>query len=252
MLEKIKVAYTNYRLLHLTGWAGLLACAILLYWLSGGFPPWAWRFFFQILPRIPLLWQVQGIAVLLPLIGLLCLALTLLLLWGVIIVACIKMALYWWSDFCERRRFQRELQEAEQLVKQMVTEEMRQTGVATGTMAEGLSEQGLRIPQTPLPVWVPNNAMMPPEMASSAEARARSESAVSPELVSIQHVERVERQVQPASTAASVQPASPPLARGQLRLVPRPDEKHKWDDEEIDEAGEFPEIEPTQQGEPPG
>ena len=119
MLEKIKVAYMNYRSLRLTACAGLLACAILLYWLSGGFPPWAWRFLFQVLPRISLLWQLQGIAVLLPLIGLLCLALTLLLLWGVIIVACIKMALYWWSDFCERRHFLKELQEAEQLVKQM-------------------------------------------------------------------------------------------------------------------------------------
>src|SRR6266566_4364360 len=251
MLEKIKVAYTNYRSLRLTASAGLLACAILLYWLSGGFPPWAWRFLFQVLPRISLLWQLQGIAVLLPLIGLLCLALTLLLLWGVIIVACIKMALYWWSDFCERRHFLKELQEAEPLVKQMVTEEMRQTVVAPGTMgaAEGLSEQGLRIPQTPLPVWVPNNVMVPPEMAPSAEVRARSERAVSPELVSIQHVER---QAQAAPTAAAAQAASPPLARGQLRLVPRADEEDEWEDEESDEAGEFPEIEPTQQGEPPG
>jgi serine/threonine protein phosphatase PrpC len=254
MLEKIKVAYMNYRSLRLTACVGLLACANLLYWLSGGFPPWAWRFLFQVLPRIPLLWQLQGIVVLLPLIGLLCLALTLLLLWGVIIVTCIKMALYWWSDLCERRRFRKELQEAEQLAKQMVTEEMRQTVVATGTMGatEGLSEQGLRIPQTPLPVWVPNNVMVPPEMAPSAEARARSQSAVSPGLVSIQPVERVERQTQPVPTAAVAQPAFPPLARGQLRLVPHSDEEDKWDDEESDEAGEFPEIEPIQQGEPPG
>jgi serine/threonine protein phosphatase PrpC len=85
-------------------------------------------------------------------------------------------------------------------------------------------------------------------MAPSAEARTRSESAVSTELVSIPHVER---QAQPAPIAA-VAPASALLARGQLRLVPRPDEEDKWDDEESDEAGEFPEIEPTQQGEPPG
>src|ERR1700719_3473823 len=101
MLEKVKTAYTNYRWLRFAACAGLLACTSLLYGLSGGFPPWAWRFLFQIVPRVPHLWQVQGAGVLLPLVSLICLSLMLLLLWGAIVAVFLGMTLYWWNDWQE-------------------------------------------------------------------------------------------------------------------------------------------------------
>ncbi|HET9921250.1 MAG TPA: hypothetical protein VFQ30_15500, partial [Ktedonobacteraceae bacterium] len=269
MLEKIKAAYTNYRSLRLAACAGLLACAILLYWLSGGFPPPAWRFLFQSLPRIPLLWQSQGVAFLLPLAGLLCLALTLFVLWVVVIAACIKMARYWWNDFLERRHFVEELQEAEQLAEQMAMEEMQQGAATTGTTGVpgaigNRAEPAAYIPQTPQPALVMQEAGRP------VEARGRSATAVSPESRIMQPFERVEwqaPQVAPAlpvaqsvSTAVAAPPAppaSPALARGQLRLVPRPDEEDDWEnredgDDEDEDTDEIPEIARTPMREPPG
>src|SRR5262249_40584157 len=63
----------------------LVGAAYLLFQIAGGFPPWAWRFLFDVLPRLPDLWAAQGFGVLLPLIGLLLLSLSLLILWGLII-----------------------------------------------------------------------------------------------------------------------------------------------------------------------
>src|SRR5579875_2150175 len=103
MQEKIKVAYTNYRWLRLAVLAGLLSCAPLLYWLAGGFPPWAWRFLFEVMPRLPRLWQLYHQAIVLPFAGLLCLSLVLLLLWGAIPVALCNMALSCWNTMRERR-----------------------------------------------------------------------------------------------------------------------------------------------------
>src|SRR5205085_8474399 len=119
MLEKVRAAYTNYRSLSRASCIGLIVCAALLYWLPGGFPPWAWRLLFQILPTVPHLWQVQGSVILLPLVGLICLSVMLLLLWVMLVVACIKTVQYWWYTFCERQRFLLELQEAELLAEQM-------------------------------------------------------------------------------------------------------------------------------------
>ena len=61
----------------------------------------------------------------------------------------------------------------------------------------------------------------------------------------------------PEAAAVSVH-SSPALARGRLRLVPRPDEAYegdkgdKGDEGDSDTPDEFPEIELSQQREPPG
>src|SRR5205823_11830020 len=130
MLGKVRAAYTNYWSLRLAAGIGLIVCAALLYWLAGGFPPWAWRLLFQVAPTVPHLWQGQGAVILLPLVGLICLSVMLLLLWGMFVVALIKMVQYWWYAFRERQHFLTELQEAELLAEQMAADEMQQVALA--------------------------------------------------------------------------------------------------------------------------
>src|SRR5204863_5023461 len=120
---------TNYWSLRLAAGIGLIVCAALVYWLAGGFPPWAWRLLFQVVPTVPHLWQGQGVVILLPLVGLVCLSVMLLLLWGMFVVALIKMVQYWWYAFRERQHFLTELQEAELLAEQMAADEKQQVAL---------------------------------------------------------------------------------------------------------------------------
>jgi serine/threonine protein phosphatase PrpC len=289
MLEKVRTAYTNYRSLRFAATIGLIVCALLLYWLPGGFPPWAWRFLFQVAPTVPHLWRVQGIVILLPLTGLVCFSIMLLLFWGMLVVALIKMVHYWWYAFRERQLFLTELQEAERLAEQMAADEIH---VAFSQIEN--------IPATPsaLPLTKPGNGSgRPPPIGSSirdnawgsgnwlnhdsAEMNRRQDDNVShtvqagitstsigapppieertrprpsPDAVTMQQTQRMAQLVtRPLERVPEAPPASlyssSALARGQLRLVPRPDEV---DEEESDTLDAFPEIEPSQQEDLPG
>src|SRR5258708_13094432 len=130
MLEKVRAGYTNYRSLRLAACIGLIVCVALLYWLPGGFPPWAWHFLFQVVPTIPQLWQGQGFVILLPLMGVICLSVMLLLFWGMLVVAFIKMVQYWWYAFRERKPFLLEFHEAEPLANHMSAAEIHHVPLA--------------------------------------------------------------------------------------------------------------------------
>lgn len=242
MQEKIRVAYTNYGWLRFVAFAGLLACAFLLYWLSQAFLIWAWRFLPQILPQLPALWQAHRFTVILPLVGLLCLAIALLLLWGVVPVALFAMLRYWWEMLRERQHFSQELRQVEQLVEQLTASEPRHMAVAAESYSAAYS-------------------LSPPVAAQANELSRQTKlvrlldvpapEAMAPEPVAVSHLER-EAQFVPvgmravASVGAAAQHTSPVLARAQLRLVPRQDE-----DEDEEEASDFPEIELVEaQGEP--
>jgi serine/threonine protein phosphatase PrpC len=258
MLEKVRAAYTNYRWLSRAACIGLIVCAALLYWLPGGFPPWAWRFLFQILPTLPHLWQVQGFAILLPLMGLICLSVMLLLLWGMLVVAFIKMAQYWWYALRERQRFLLELQEAELLAEQMAANEMQQVAAVASSQIESISatpldcvaaemkgSQGYSISHAAREGRASTNATSPPPGAfHPVETRTWPGPATSPEAPAIQHIQHL-----PQPVAAVSRYSSPALARGGLRLVPRPDEEDELDSDTPDE---FPEIEATPEREPAG
>ena len=258
MLEKVRAAYTNYRWLSRAACIGLIVCAALLYWLPGGFPPWAWRFLFQILPMLPHLWQVQGFAILLPLMGLICLSVMLLFLWGMLVVAFIKMAQYWWYALRERQRFLLELQEAELLAEQMAANEMQQVAAVASSQIESISatpldcvsvemkgSQGYGISHAAREGRAYTNGTSPPPGAfHPVETRTWPGPATSPEAPAIQHVQR-----SPQPVAAVSPYSSPALARGGLRLVPRPDEEDELDSDTPDE---FPEIEATPEREPAG
>jgi serine/threonine protein phosphatase PrpC len=238
MQEKIKIAYTNHRWLRLTVLASLLSCTFLLYWRAGGFPPWAWRFLFQVTPQLPRLWQLHHQAIVLPFAGLLCLSLVLLLLWGAIPVALFRMALYWWNTLRERQYFLQELQEAEQQAKRqaerMVADEPQQaTALPAAFLAENYS------PAYP-PSAVSLTRGVSPQTNASSEVRAYTAPAAVSESVAMQRAER-----EPQFVPVGAGHVSPALTRGQLRLVPRQDEEAE---EELDD---FPEIELAEAQEEP-
>ncbi|GAC1359657.1 MAG: hypothetical protein NVSMB44_09880 [Ktedonobacteraceae bacterium] len=119
MIERLKAAYVNNNQVKLAALAGLLLCAVIFAVLSGGFPPWAWRFlFFSVLPNLSRLAAEQGGAVFLPLLGLFLLSLSLLIIWCVIVTLMIKVAIGWWQEHRERQNFNADLREAEQLAEQ--------------------------------------------------------------------------------------------------------------------------------------
>ncbi len=114
MMEHIKTSYTCSRWIRICAAIGLIACAALLFMLTGGFPPAVWRFLFSVLLQLPQLWAAQGSALLLPLLGLLLQAVALLIVWSVLLTALYKMAVSEWHTFHSHQTFARDLYEAEQ------------------------------------------------------------------------------------------------------------------------------------------
>jgi len=115
MIEQFKIAYIQQRRVRVFVCFGLFAYAVLLYSLSGGFPPWAWRFLLHTLPQLSRLWAIQGSAIVIPLLGLILLSLSLLILWAILLVTALKVALYWWYNFHHRQTFEQDLQDAERI-----------------------------------------------------------------------------------------------------------------------------------------
>src|SRR2546430_934104 len=122
ILERLHAAYVANRWIRIAVRAGLILSAILLLWVSGGFPPWAWRFLFQVIPQIPRLWAVHGLSIVLPLFGLALLSATLLVAWGALILGSIRLMHGWWQERQELRRFNEDL-----LTAQYLTEAMQET-----------------------------------------------------------------------------------------------------------------------------
>ncbi|GAC1394022.1 MAG: hypothetical protein NVSMB38_24690 [Ktedonobacteraceae bacterium] len=118
MLAQLKTAYANHLWVRLVACVGLFVSAYLLMWISGGFPPWAWRFLFQTLPQVPVLAQARGVMVFVPLFGLVLLSLALLVVWSVFATAWLTMLVYWHQERRARQRFAAELREAEQIAGQ--------------------------------------------------------------------------------------------------------------------------------------
>ena len=126
MIKRLKAAYADNIRVKLAAFAGLVLCAGIFVVLSGGFPPWAWRFLFSsVLPNLPHLLAQQGAGVFLPLLGLLLLSLSLLIVWVVLIALMIKVGMRLWQDYRARQDFSMDLQEAEQLAERtMASDEL--------------------------------------------------------------------------------------------------------------------------------
>src|SRR5712692_2325380 len=119
ILEQLHTAYIAHRWMRIAACIVLLPGAILLLYISGGFPPWAWRFLIQVLPQLPRLWAARELLMLIPLSGLVLLSVTLLLAWAAFAFACIRLVRGWWQERQELRRFDQELSEAQYLSESM-------------------------------------------------------------------------------------------------------------------------------------
>lgn len=119
ILEQLHTAYIAHRWMRIAACITLLAGTVLLLYISGGFPPWAWRFLIQVLPQLPRLWAARGLLMLIPLSGLVLLSVTLLLAWAAFALACIRLVRGWWQERQELRRFDQELSEAQYLSESM-------------------------------------------------------------------------------------------------------------------------------------
>src|SRR6266581_3665666 len=115
LLERLQTAYMTNRRMRIAARVGLLLGGILLLWLSGGFPPWAWRFLFQVMLQVPRLWAVHGLLIVFPLVGLILLSATLLFAWGAFVLAGIRLVRDWWQERQELRKFNEEVLKAQYL-----------------------------------------------------------------------------------------------------------------------------------------
>src|SRR5229473_7462792 len=91
IVAQLHTAYIAHRWMRIAACIVLLPGAILLLYISGGFPPWAWRFLIQVLPQLPRLWAARELLMLIPLSGLVLLSVTLLLAWAAFAFACIRL-----------------------------------------------------------------------------------------------------------------------------------------------------------------
>ena len=140
-MEKLKYAYINHAWVKIATLTGLLLCGIVLANLSGGMPPWAWRFLWHIIPQISFLWGEQGITVLLPLSGLVLLSLAIFILWCVIITLVVKIILHWRQNYYSQLEFARDLQEAEMIAaKELGEQEMWEDDDLTPPLTEEREE----------------------------------------------------------------------------------------------------------------
>jgi serine/threonine protein phosphatase PrpC len=121
MLEQWKTAYSESRRVRTFVSLCLAAAGLLLYTLTGGFPPWAWRFLLRVLPQLPHLWASQRSAIIVPLMGLVLLSLSLLILWLLLIFAAYRIVLYWWHHLHEHEHFAMDLREAERIAEDVVS-----------------------------------------------------------------------------------------------------------------------------------
>lgn len=118
LLARFTQAYIAHRGIRLLGVLLVLSAALLLFLLTDGFPPFAWRLLAQSLFQLPVLMVVHGQVVLLALAGLLFLSLTILLVWLALFWLISRMLAYWWYERQELRAFALDAAEAQYLAKE--------------------------------------------------------------------------------------------------------------------------------------
>lgn len=97
VLEQFKVAYDIHPWLRYITWCVLVGGALLLLWVSGGFPPHAWHLLAQALPQVPRLFASRGFTVLLSLGAVGLLSLTWVVLWVTLLGISIALLRRWWQ-----------------------------------------------------------------------------------------------------------------------------------------------------------
>ena len=100
---------------------GIVLAMVLLYNLSGGFPPWAWRFLAQVVPQFPSLLAAQGFSAVLALIGLLLLSFSLFVLWVISIYCLVTLVASFWLAWRNWRKQRQQQHQTELLADMQMT-----------------------------------------------------------------------------------------------------------------------------------
>jgi serine/threonine protein phosphatase PrpC len=114
-LAQLQTVYLDNSWIRIIARIGLVLCCMLLLWWSGGFPPWAWRFLFHVLPQVPRLWTANGVLMVVPLATLTLLSTMLLVAWGVLILLTMRLIRSWRQERLELQRFNEEILDAHNL-----------------------------------------------------------------------------------------------------------------------------------------
>jgi len=146
MLEKFQTTYATQIWVKYTTCLGVFLAGILLFWISSGFPPHAWRFLLQTLPLIPRLWMLKGPSILLPLAALIMLSFTLLFFWMVLATVIIWIVKEQRNYLLERQRFEASLQKAESLAaNDLVYQQSWQQPIVAAPRVAGQSQHQERL-----------------------------------------------------------------------------------------------------------
>lgn len=234
MIEQLKATYEDHLWFKIVVSIGLLSTMVLFYELTGGFPPWPWRFLLDVLPRIPQLWQAQGTAMLLPLAGLMLYALSLLMLWVTLVTFAIKLGLSWF----QQDRFAQDVQAADELAQHMAER------IAEYEQYE-MEQEDIRFeqPQMLMPEMAASNAYEPPLYAAAGRGRAAY-----PFAPAVAHFNGAAASTlypvpaPPRKTRLEAQ-AAPPASgsiREQLRIVPPPQEDDEEEAEDVESRSTIP------------
>ncbi|TMC91488.1 MAG: hypothetical protein E6J22_11030 [Chloroflexi bacterium] len=146
MLEKFQTTYATQIWVKYTTCLGVFLAGILLFWISSGFPPHAWRFLLQTLLLIPRLWMLKGPSILLPLAALIMLSFTLLFFWMVLATVIIWIVKEQRNYLLERQRFEASLQKAESLAaNDLVYQQSWQQSIVAAPRVAGQSQHQERL-----------------------------------------------------------------------------------------------------------
>ena len=226
MVEWLADIYSHNRWFRLAVCVALFLSGGLLFWASGGFPPWAWRFLFQVLTQLSALWRAQGTAILIPLVGLVFLSAALLIMWLILGYSVCKLALHWWHDI----RAQKDFSAAEQMAEQMSWQEASRQARPDGWDAFQAEWQPQSAPliaaNEPQPVQQAQTAQPYAVARASRPVRAAAGAGPVSTYTQTRPVVAPERMPSAAPTTGNLsarrdQTGNLSARRDQLRLVPR-------------------------------
>lgn len=155
MLEQMRITYGDRRRVRYITIVGILIFGAIFYRVAGGLPPRAWLALAQTLSQISLLWATRGASVLLPLGGLILLALAQLLTWLFLIAMLCWTAAQEWRYVREWRHVKASLRQAQAILANNATATYQPWEEQTGPLAPlaatapAESQNGLHISSAP-------------------------------------------------------------------------------------------------------
>jgi serine/threonine protein phosphatase PrpC len=153
-VERFKVAYDTHHWLRRACWAGLIVVAPLLLWISGGFPPLAWRLLARSIPELSYLVMLHGPILLLSLGALIALSLTWLIAWGALLGATIVVVRHALLSRRAQQQYERDLQrEQEPMSWQTGAQAWRSSREHPTTFRERRGDEAEAVSRLP-PTWL--------------------------------------------------------------------------------------------------